>query len=231
MLGRALFLVFIVLPSLAAADLPTLVLEGNVPRGATELPSSADTAATDLTGLVTDGSFEYGECDAGSAWACLSSTSCSWILDPLPVWGYPAHDGVLVVWLGGYCDNSRGYNTANENSFCMDLYIDGEELTWFWMGYVGLYREGDMAYVTIDGVYVWRHIMRLADHTYGLWQNLDGTLGTVDIHNFCHSTRYVCIGFHVLGQGSNMLVDYVEMRGSCYHTPTGAAFTTQRAPY
>ncbi len=152
--------------------------------------------------LINDGSFEFGECDAGSAWTCITNTDCSWIVDPLPTWGYPAYDGVLVAWLGGFCGSD-----PNSNSFCQDLYIStdctgGVFITWQWMGYVAG-DDGNMMYITIDGTVVYQKELGLSDHTYGTW------LEDWADANAYEGTRNFCFEF-VATTGANMLVDYIS---------------------
>jgi len=129
----------------------------------------------------------------------------------------------MCGWLGGFCGD------ANENSLCQDLFIDGGTLNWFWMGHVS--DPGDMVYISIDGVEVWQHILELADHTYGIWQNTEGTLGGADVAAFCGGTHNVCLGFHLLNLGSNMLVDYVTLDGACGTANAEVNFSSVKALY
>ena len=149
--------------------------------------------------LIEDGSFENGECGAGSSWDCTSNTSCSWILDPLPVWGYPAYHGTYAAWLGGFCGG------PNSNSFCQDVYLNGCPgggwIEWKWMGYVEN-NDGNTMRVTLDGAVIFEKVMTTADHTYGTW----GTLW-VDVWQY-YNTHYLCFEFEAT-TGANMLIDYV----------------------
>ncbi len=158
--------------------------------------------------LINDGSFEFGECDAGSAWTCTTNTDCTWIVDPMDSWGYPAYDGVLVAWLGGFC----GPNYPNSNSFCQDIYFEGgcgggHLYTWQWMGYVAD-NEGNMMYVTIDGNVVFEKEMLISDHTYGTWNELwfDYPYWNGGYHNLCFE--------FVATTGANPLVDYISQHWS-----------------
>jgi hypothetical protein len=213
-----------VMLSLALIAMATVALAGTLTSDGLTVQGVEDyNTVGDRIGLVNDGSFEFGECDAGSAWTCIQTTTCFWILDPLPVWGYAAYDGLMCGWLGGFCGD------ANENSLCQDLFIDGGTLNWFWMGHVS--DPGDMVYVSVDGVEVWQHILELADHTYGIWQNTEGTLGGANVADFCGATHNVCLGFHLLNLGSNMLVDYVTLDGSCDTATADVNFSSVKALY
>ncbi len=212
----------------AIAMLAVASYAGAASLNADGLTYSADTTVNtvmDRLGLVNDGSFEFGECDAGSAWTCTTNTSCAWIIDPSGAWGYAAYDGVFCAWLGGFCGSD-----VNANSFCQDIYIDGGLLDWYWMGYVGG-DTGNMVQVTANGNVVWSHVLTLADHTYGLWQNTAGTLGSADVSAYCSSTVNLCLEA-VPTDGANMLVDYVELGGSCDITATDdASISTVKALY
>ncbi len=164
---------------------------------------------------VNDGSFEFGECDAGSAWTCTTNTTCQWIVDPMGAWGYPAYDGVLAAWLGGFCGED-----PNSNSFCQDIYFGGGNcgwgifLTWQWMGYVAN-EDGNTMYVTFDGVVYFEKEMLLSDHTYGTWNEL-----WVDAYLY-EDTYNLCFEF-VATTGANMLVDYIAN----YWSPTATGETS-----
>ena len=81
-------LALIAMAGLASAA--TLTSDGFTASGSADI-----NYAGDRVGLVNDGSFEFGECGAGSAWECITNTTCAWIIDPLAVWGYPAYDGTI----------------------------------------------------------------------------------------------------------------------------------------
>lgn len=167
--------------------------------GQTGAAEGVEAPPGDRWGLVNDGSFEFGECGAGSAWNCTTNTTCTWILDPLPVWGYPAYDGELAAWLGGFC------GTPNSNSFCQALYLDGNVLRWRYMGYVEEGHSGNFVYLKLNGDIVWAKEMTWPeDHTYGRWVLAEAELGWV-----AGDTYYVCFEFEA-STGANMLIDYVE---------------------
>ncbi len=164
--------------------------------------------------LVNDGSFEDGTCGAGSAWTCYTDTACEYIVDPSSAWGYPAYDGILAAWLGGYCSGS-----PNTNSFCQDIYFDARYLDWYWMGYVN--DECGAMEVRIDGSLVFEHPMVMADHTLGTWNSASGTLAGadgVDVHDYFDGTHELCFawsrGSCGVGDNDNMLIDYVTLHGA-----------------
>lgn len=107
-------------------------------------------SADEPRGPLNDGSFEQGACGAGSAWTCLTNTSCpNWILVPDPVWGVPAYDGKWVAQLGGLCGEEE-----NSNSFCQEVTLHGECLgPWVQWHYLAIVDggEGGTISVTIDG--------------------------------------------------------------------------------
>jgi hypothetical protein len=209
--------------SLALISLVSTASAGTLtPDGLTFQGNGDYNTAADREGLVNDGSFEFGECDAGSAWTCYTTEpDVSWILDPLEIWGYAAYDGILCAWLGGF------YAGPNENSFCQDLFIDGNTLNWFWMGYVEY--SGSEVYVSVDGVEIWQSGLV---HTYGVWQNTDGTLGGANVIDYCGGTHNICLGYHLLdGAGSNMLVDYVTLDGSCSTASIEINFSSIKSLY
>jgi len=195
-LGIALAL--IAMASVAGAM--TLTADGFTASGSADINWQGD-----REGLINDGSFEFGECGAGSAWTCTTNTTCAWIVDPLPVWGYPAYDGILCGWLGGFCGD------PNSNSFCQDILFDGSELSWYWMGYVEA-DSGNAVYVTVDGNVVWELFLGLEHHTYGIWQNTGDTLGNADVAAYMGGTHNLCMEF-VATDGANMLIDYLELMG------------------
>lgn len=152
--------------------------------------------------LVNDGSFEFGECGVYSDWTCTTNTTCSWIVDPLPTWGYPAYEGELVAWLGGFCGG------ANSNSFCQDIYLWTPHIRWHWMGYVGETNMSNFVYVRVNGDIVWaKEMVWPEDHTFGTWVTeeitwdyLDGAPGVFEL----------CFEFEA-SSGANMLIDYIEV--------------------
>lgn len=180
----------------------------------------------DRLGLVNDGSFEFGECDAGSAWTCTTTTTCAWILDPTAVWGYPAYDGLLVAWLGGFCGD------ANSNSFCQDLFIDGMTLDWYWMGYVN--NGCGTIIVSVDGTPLLTYVLQLSDHTYGTWGLAsDSAFGAVDMSAYCGMTVNVCFEelYCDIGTNDNMLIDYVVLNDECSTATDDASISTVKALY
>lgn len=200
----------------------TLTADGFTAQGVAGTPVNHD-----RLGLVNDGSFEFGECGAGSAWTCTTNTTCTWILDPIAVWGYPAYDGVLVAWLGGFC------GTPNSNSFCQSLYIDGKYLDWKWMGYVN--SACGTVYVKVNGGTVWSHLLQLSEHTYGTWNNASAFWGNIDLSAYCGQTVNLCLEETACPDGANndnMLVDYVTLNVSCDIIATeDASISTVKALY
>ncbi|MDP6419062.1 MAG: hypothetical protein QF492_08015 [Candidatus Krumholzibacteria bacterium] len=194
MLKKLMLTLVVLAASTAIASANTLTIDGLV------LPGNGTNVTLDRLGLINDGSFENGECDAGSSWTCYTNTSCLWIIDPLGVWGYPAYDGVLCGWLGGFCGD------ANSNAFCQDIFIDGTGISWYWMGYVADTVDGlDLMYISVDGVNTFEHYMVYPDdHTYGTWGQMLGTVtGVGGVHE-------LCFGF-TASTGANMLIDYIEL--------------------
>jgi hypothetical protein len=175
---------------------------------------------------VNDGSFEDGICDdESSAWTCYTSTTCFWIVDPTPVWGYPAYDGINVAWLGGFCGD------ANENSFCQSIYIDGGLLDFYWMGYVS-YGCGYM-YITVDGNIVFDHTMDLSEHTYGSWNTASSFWGDISVAAYCGTTAELCFGWLYcdIATNDNMLLDYVTLDGDCGTATGETTFSNVKSLY
>lgn len=194
---KALLMTLLALFAIAA---PALALQSLGPA-ATQAPvAPQDDPLSGARWLINDGSFENGECGAGSSWDCTTNTSCQWIIDPLPIWGYPAYDGTMAAWLGGFC------GTPNSNSFCQEVFIygcTGGWLEWKWMGYVEN-NDGNTMRVTLDGDVIFEKVMTTADHTYGTW----GTLW-VDVWQYVGDYE-LCFEFEAT-TGANMLIDYVTM--------------------
>ena len=217
---KKLTFVLIALAFAAVASAGTLTKDGLV------IPGTGETVTIgDRTGLINDGSFEFGECDAGSAWTCYTSTTCSWILDPTAVWGYPAYDGVLCAWLGGYCGD------PNENSFCQSIFFDGMYLDWYWMGYVNY--GGNEMYVSVDGNVVFSHFMDMSEHTYGSWNTASSFWGQIDVSAYCGTTAELCLGWHwIVPDGNdNMLVDWVTLDESCGTAAQETSFSNVKSLY
>ncbi len=166
----------------------------------------------DRSGLINDGSFENGECGAGSDWTCTSTTTCQWIVDPTGAWGYPAYDGVFAAWVGGFCGGS-----PSEDWFCQDIYFDGRYLDWWWMGFVN--DVGcSVIEIRIDGNLVWEQLMTPAEHTYGTWNPASDEIASpfgVNVEPYAGSTHELCIGNSNAGcgegYGDNMLVDFFTL--------------------
>lgn len=181
-------------------------------RDGVTTPGSAGSPVRERTvGLVNDGSFEFGECGLGSAWACAANTSCQWILDPRGIWGYPAYDGVLAAWLGGFCDG-----VPNTNSFCQDIALDpgwgAWLLTWRFMGYVN--GACSTLRITVDGEEEWQYAIRAWDHTYGTWGYSGGLGDEVVIHAYGGAPFRLCFEWEACPDGvdnDNMLIDYVTI--------------------
>jgi hypothetical protein len=200
MMRRTMLAVFLVLAAATAQGAQTLTRDGVTKPGDAIAPTGSLPWI-----LVNDGSFEFGECDLGSAWTCTSTTSCSWIINPYySGWGYPAYDGQLVAWLGGFCDG-----VPNANSFCQDLWIDGWGawwLSWHFMGYVN--GACSTVRITVNGQEAWRHTMQAQDHTYGTWSQWGETVG-VHLHG-----DTLCFEWEACPDGvdnDNMLIDYLTV--------------------
>jgi hypothetical protein len=220
MLKKVMFaLAMVAMASYAGAM--TLTADGFTAQGIPTAPVNHD-----RVGLVNDGSFEFGECGAGSAWTCTTNTTCAWIVDPTPVWGCPAYDGVLCAWLGGFC------GTPNSNSFCQDLFIGGNDcsLDWHWMGYVN--SACGTVSVTVNGSTIFSHTLQLSEHTYGTW-NTASSYGWVPLVSaYQGQTVNLCLKEVACPDGANndnMLVDYVVLNG-CVATED-ASMSTVKALY
>jgi hypothetical protein len=211
-------LAMVAMASTAGAN--TLTADGFTAQGVPGTP-----AQHARLGLVNDGSFEFGTCDAGSAWTCTSTTAYSWILDPINIWGYSAYDGDLAAWLGGYYEG-----IASAQTFCQELYIDGLYLDWYWMGYISATPSG-VVNVTVNGQIVWTHTMQASDHTYGTWNTASSYWGAVNLP--CRQTATLC--FENLPSSDNvtdnMLIDYVTVYGECYLATKTTSFSTVKALY
>jgi hypothetical protein len=161
------------------------------------------TEVEDRSLFVDDRSFEDGLCGAGSSWTCWTDTSCpNWIIDPMPLWGVPAHDGTYVAQLGGSCDDE-----LNSNSFCQELYIDwgcGMWLSWSWMGIVAGDNPGTFS-VTVSGAEVVEYEpMGTVVDTEGTWEAGWVFIGTgVGFYTFCFE-------FEAGSDESAMLIDSVS---------------------
>lgn len=189
------------------------------------IPGTGDINNMDRIGLVNDGSFESGAC--GLDWLCYTDTTCEdRILDPIAIWGYPAYDGIYTAWVGGFC----GGIPAN-NGLCQGgIFIDGNLLDWYWMGYME-YDNGGVVTCTFDGVPVFTHNMMIADHTYGSWNTASSFWGDIDVSAYCGQTVEVCFDFTVLDGGGNMLIDYVTLDGDCGTGTFNTDFGTVKALY
>lgn len=192
-------------PSLAQRSLES---EGREPTPRVGVAAQGQSIDGEVTpsarSLLNDGSFENGECGNGSAWTCTSDTPCTWILNPLSTWGYPAYHGELVAWLGGYCGE------MNSNSFCQEVWLDEPGLRWHWMGYVVETHVSNFVYIKLDGDIVWAKEMTWPeDHTYGTWDEIQARF---DFLPHGTGTYEVCFEFEAT-TGANMLIDYIE----CYY--------------
>lgn len=208
-------LVIVALAGSAPAQM--LTADGLTARGIPGPP-----ATRDRLGLVNDGSFEFGECEAGSAWTCTTDTECSWIINPVPIWGYAAYEGELCAWLGGYC------GPLNSNSFCQDLFIDGILVDWYWMGYGG----PGIGSLTIDGATVWR--VNGAPHTYGTWNSASATWGEVDVSTYCGQTVNLCFEWSAIPNAAyngSLLIDLVTLSESCATSVESVSMSTVKAAY
>ncbi len=205
--------VLLAMLALALLSLPAAAAEQSLGPVASQAPV-LPTGEPPVGGrwLIEDGSFENGECGAGSSWTCTSNTSCQWIVDPLSAWGYPAYDGTYAAWLGGFCGEE-----PNSNSFCQDVFIEGclgGWLEWKWMGYVEN-NDGNTMRITLNGGVVFEKVMTTADHTYGTWGTLWAELWPY------YGMYELCFEFEAT-TGANMLIDYVTMA----YSPTAVAPTS-----
>jgi hypothetical protein len=222
---KKVMLTLAIIAMAAIASASTLTTTGLTVQGTADYNTAGD-----RLGLVNDGDFESGACEI--VWACYADNTClDRILDPLAVWGYAAYDGMFCAWVGGYCGG-----VASNNGLCQDLFIDGGTLNWFWMGYVS-YESGNGNYmnVIVDGVVVYQLDMGLEHHTYGIWQNTEGTIGGADVTTFCGGTHNVCFDFAVGTNpdalGANMLIDYVTLDGTCGTANADVNFSSVKALY
>ncbi len=142
------------------------------------------TEGTDRLFFVDDGGFEIGACGEGSAWTCATDTECAnWIIDPMAIWGVPAHDGQRVAQLGGSCGKD-----LNSNSFCQEFAVEVNCLSWItfrWLGIVKGSKPGTF-HCTVDGEPLETTPEGVVTDTGGLWQTgwFEQTY-TTGIHTFC----------------------------------------------
>lgn len=205
----------------AEAGAQTLTADGSAVEGSPGIPSSPS-----ILGLIHDGSFEFGDCGEGSAWTCADNTTCSWILDPQSVWGYPAYDGALCAWLGGFC------GTPNSNSFCQEVFLDGWTLDWYWMGYVN--SECGEVTITADGEEIWSHTMQFSEHTFGRWYPASRFWPELDITAYCGTWFELCFIWTACEDGvsnDSMLIDYVTVRDACNDPVAKSSISTVKARY
>ncbi len=144
-------------------------------------------------------------------------------MDPLTAWGYPAYDGVLCAWLGGFCGTDPSAQT-----FCQDLFIDGMLLDWYWMGYVSA-TPGMVVQVTVNGNVVFTHAMLASEHTYGTWNSASSYWGGANVSAYCGQTVNLCFK-NLLGT-DNMLVDYVTLNNACDTATEASSISTVKALY
>lgn len=159
----------------------------------------------DRIGLVNDGSFEFGTCTTGSAWACYADNTCDWIYD-FSALGLPLlsnYDGSYGYWLGGFCGGAMSSDGA-----CQTITIDGPTLSWWWAGYVT--TAGDLVDFTMDGSVIYTKVIALTDHT------AEGTNGpvwnndTCDISGFMGGDHELCINYYAT-VGANLFTDFFEI--------------------
>jgi predicted outer membrane repeat protein len=203
-----LLLLLICVPALAHDD-------ASLSRDPSQILSPAAPAAHtagDRIGLINDGSFEYGTCNSGSDWTCDGNYPVfEGILDPMAVWGYPAYDGTLTAWLGGFSGGQ-----PNINSLCQDIYFEGQYLDWFWMGYVN--DACSEMEIRVDGTLVYGHPMDMIDHTYGTWNTASSTIAApfgVPVTMYAGGTHELCLAWNndgcESGQNDNMLIDFITI--------------------
>jgi hypothetical protein len=163
--------------------------------------------------LINDGSFENG---CGVNWSCVSDNECVWIADlvPLGLWNY---DGSYVAWLGGFCGGAPTVSTH----ICQDVFLDGYELTWFWMAYVN--DGGTRVQFSLDGEPFFEHVIVPADHLLGYQQEYASLPEGGETHTLCLD--------YSLGNaaGDNYFADYLEMGGIM--PVQAASFSTVKARY
>lgn len=181
----------------AAAGANSFTVEGVVLEG-----EHGYTWQRDSEWLVTDGSFESGECDLH--WTCESDNDFYVIRDLVPqgLWNY---DGGYVAWLGGFI----GIQATCTASICQELYFGypcGPPLTWWWMAYVN--EGGSQVSVTIDGEVIWSRVLEPADHL--LDYQMDVAYDTYELYG----TYVLCFEYVAsdceTNQGDNYFVDYIE---------------------
>jgi hypothetical protein len=155
------------------------------------------------TSLVNDGGFENGP-PPGSAWTEGTTTVCEWITDPTSVFGIPAYEGTYVFWAGGYCP----LGVANIDSVSQMVSLPaGTSLLSFW-----IYADRgdpddddlDVAYVAINGTYVWQRLISTANNT-GVWVNQN-----VDVSSYAGQTVELRLGGRGVGLTGNVLFDAIE---------------------
>ncbi len=210
-LRQTLLSLFLILPVLALADLsptPETI--------AKQYPISRETTHVyDRDTMINDGSFENGTCASGSAWTCVTNTTCDFIVATPEIYGWsPAFDGVNAAWLGGYCSD------VNTNSFCQDILIDGVYLDWYWEGWVN-YPCASME-IRVDGDLVFNHPMEWADDGAGTgWRRASETIASpygVDLSAYIGGVHELCIQWNRDACGpsenDNMLVDFFTLEGA-----------------
>ena len=189
-------------------------------------------ASAASAGLVNDGSFENGECDAGSAWTCFTETpECVTIVDPLGSWCFPAYDGVNAVWLGGVCEN-----VGISNQVCQDMIISPSQLTFWWMGAYTLEAEQEAwIEVRVDGVIAHRSQLGLEHHTLETWAYSEDLFGLIDLLPWEDGASHtLCIIMDNLysnngSTAANLLVDYLELNHPV--ATQGMSFSTLKVLY
>ena len=222
---KKLTFVLIALAFAASASAGTLTKDGLVIPGTGE-----NVTIGDRIGLINDGSFENGICDDGSSdWTCTSNTTCFWILDPIPVIGYPAYDGVQIAWLGGFC------GTPNSNTFCQSIFVDGMYLDFYWMGHDGSDGVGGgYMYVSFDGNVAFDHVfVSPDDHTFGSWNSASSFWGQIDVSAFCGATHELCLGWIAPADGTNdnFFMDYVTLEEPCGTATSETTFSNVKSLY
>lgn len=222
---RTMLAVCLALAAATAQGAQTLTRDGVVALGGASAPAGSRPWI-----LVNDGSFEFGECELGSAWTCASTAGCSWILDPLYAWGYPAYEGQLAAWLGGFCNGA-----PSSHSFCQELFMPDASwgswlLGWQFMGYVN--GACSTMLLTIDGQESWRHTMRAQDHTFGTWSQWGEEVGFSAYPGIAHT---ICFEWEPCPDGvdnDNMLIDYVMIDYWVADIATAqSSFSTIKAHY
>jgi hypothetical protein len=163
------------------------------------------TAAEELLPLVPDGSFENGP-PPNSLWTETTNTTCEWILDPTPVWGIPAFNGVYAFWAGGYCC------TPNTDTVSQTITVPGGGSATLIAFKANFYRpdvddaDPDYFLVRLGNRFIYGKPMIQANDTYPNWVTAFGNATA-----FAGQTLpLLIIGYSTGSLTGNVLVDQVS---------------------